>query len=167
MTGIFLKKYMKLIILLITVCTLFAGCTKLDVFEKNISIPHYQWQYNFQPGFDFTIDDTTALYNLFVVLRHTDAYSKNNIWLNIGTQAPGDSSAKYRRFDFSLGNDAGGWEGVGMDDIWEVRKPLVTGGPVKFNKPGLYHFTVSQIMRENPLTGIMSVGVRVEKANTK
>ncbi len=158
---------MKQIILLIIVCTLFSACNKLDIFEKNISIPGYQWQYSFQPGFDFTITDTAALYNIYVVLRHTDTYRKNNIWLSIGTKAPGDSTAKYKRFDFSLANDAKGWEGVGMDDIWEVRKPLITDGPVKFNKPGQYHFTVAQIMRENPLPHVMSVGIRVEKAKTK
>ena len=153
--------------MLITVCTLFAACNKLDVFEKNVSIPHYKWQYNFQPGFDFTIDDTAAFYNLFIVLRHTDAYNKNNIWLNIGIWSPGDSAIKYQRVDLQLGNDANGWEGVGMDDIWEVRKPLTKEPKRFFGKQGLYHFKIAQIMRENQLTDIISVGVRVEKAKTK
>jgi gliding motility-associated lipoprotein GldH len=158
---------MKAILLLVTVCTIFVSCNTLDVYEKNTSVPGYQWQYSFQPGFGFTITDTAAFYNIFIVLRHTDAYKKNNIWLGIGTQMPGDSMVKYKRFDFSLADDARGWEGIGMDDIWEVRKPVVTDGPVKFNKPGLYHFTVAQIMRENPLPDVMSVGVRVEKTRTK
>jgi len=137
------------------------------VYEKNTSVPGYLWHYNFQPGFDFTITDTAAFYNIFIVLRHTDAYKKNNIWLNIGTQLPGNSMVRYQRVDLQLGNDAKGWEGTGMDDIWEVRKPL-TNGPVQFfKKPGQYHFTVAQIMRENPLPDVISVGLRVEKAITK
>ena len=141
-----------------------ASCNTLDVYEKNTSIPGYQWNYNFQPGFDFTITDTASAYNISIVLRHTDAYKKNNIWLNIGTKMPGDTAIKYQRVDLELGSDAKGWEGTGMDDIWEVRKAL-TARPLKFfKKPGLYHFTVAQIMRENPLPEVMSVGLRVEKA---
>ena len=144
------------------VCISFTACNTLDVFEKNISIPNYNWAYSQQPQIDFSISDTAALYKVFVVLRHTDAYRYNNIWLNIGTRFPGDSSFKYQRFDLKLGNDASGWEGTGMDDIWEVRK-LITAGPVKFKQPGNYSFTIVQAMRENPLANIMSVGVRVER----
>jgi gliding motility-associated lipoprotein GldH len=138
-----------------------SSCKKLDVYEKNTTIPSHQWQYSTQPSFDFTITDTTSYYYLYVVLRHTDAYRYNNIWLNIGTQFPGDS-IRQQRFDIMLGTDAKGWEGTGMDDIWEVRKPL-TKEPVKLSKMGNYKFFVAQVMRENPLPNIMSVGIRVER----
>ena len=62
-----------------------------------------------------------------------------------------------------LQDDAKGWEGTGMDDIWEVRK-LINGQPRRFIKKGQYNFSISQAMRDNPLPGIMNVGLRVEKA---
>lgn len=138
-----------------------ASCTKLDVFEKNTAIPKNEWNYNFKPSFNFTITDTTSEYNLYVVIRHRDAYRYNNIWLNIGTQSPNDTM-RYQRFDLLLGTDAKGWDGTGMDDIWELRKSI-TNGPFKFNKPGNYIFSIEQIMRENPLLNILSIGIRVEK----
>jgi gliding motility-associated lipoprotein GldH len=140
---------------------LLTACSKIDVFEKNASIPGHQWHYGLQPVFDFTVGDTASLYNLYIVLRHTDAYRYNNIWLNIGSQSPADTM-RFQRFELQLGTDAGGWEGSGMDDIWELRKPI-TRGPFKFNKIGNYKFSVAQMMRENPLPEIISVGVRVEK----
>jgi gliding motility-associated lipoprotein GldH len=149
------------LVLLIPLGMLIAGCEKIDVYEKNAPIPAYRWQYGLQPSFEFSITDTVALYNLSVVLRHTDAYRYNNIWLNIGSQSPGDS-IRYQRFELLLGSDAQGWEGTGMDDIWEVRKSI-TRGPFKFNKGGNYRFTLAQVMRENPLPEILSVGIRVEK----
>ena len=88
-------------------------------------------------------------------------YRYNNIWLNIGTQSPNDSM-RYQRFDLLLGTDAKGWDGTGMDDIWELRKSI-TNGPFKFNKPGNYIFSIEQIMRENPLLNVLSIGIRVEK----
>jgi len=154
--------FIKPALLLLTICSVFAACGRLDVYEKNVSIPNYQWQYSFQPTFDFDITDTAAEYNIFIVLRHTDAYRYNNIWLNVGIKAPNDTATTARRVDLQLGNDTKGWEGTGMDDIWEVRKPA-TKAPVQFKKPGTYHFSIAQVMRESPLSNVMSVGVRVEK----
>ena len=150
-----------LVVFIIITSTFLTSCTRLDVFEKNMVIPKNQWPYSLQPAFDFIIKDTTASYNVYIVLRHTDAYRYNNIWLDVGTQSPGDST-RYQKFELQLGTDAKGWEGTGMDDIWELRK-LITNGPVKFNKAGNYHFSVAQIMRENPLPNIMNIGIRVEK----
>jgi gliding motility-associated lipoprotein GldH len=137
------------------------ACKRMDVFEKNVVIPNNQWAFSLEPVFDFTIQDTTASYNIYIVLRHTDAYRYNNIWLKVGTQSPGDKM-RTQQFELQLGSDARGWEGTGMDDIWEVRK-LITSSPVKFNKPGTYRFQVGQIMRENPLPNIMNAGIRIEK----
>lgn len=161
--ALFPAIYCKLIFFITAAGFLPTSCSQTDVFEKNTDIPGHKWQYAQQPVFDFSISDTAALYNLYIVLRHTDAYRYNNIWINAGTQSPGDS-VRFQRFDLQLGTDAGGWEGNGMDDIWELRKSI-TQGPFKFKKKGNYKFIVAQIMRENPLTGIMSVGVRVEKIN--
>ena len=149
-----------LLILVVTVASLTA-CAKLDVYEKNVSIPKYEWSYSYKPTFDFSITDTASSYAIYIVLRHTDAYRYNNIWLNLGTKFPGDSM-RYQRLELQLGADATGWEGAGMDDIWEVRKPI-TKGPVKFSKTGDYTFTLSQVMRENPLPNIMNAGIRVQR----
>lgn len=138
------------------------SCKQVDLFEKNTPIPNYEWNNNFAATGSFTISDTLAAYNIFIVLRHTDAYAYNNIWLNVGLQSPGDSLF-YQKIDLSLGSDATGWEGTGMNDIWEVRK-LLNGQPRRFRKNGTYQFSIFHIMRDVPLKNIMSVGLRVEKA---
>ncbi len=138
------------------------SCQQIDVFEKNTKIPGLKWQNNFPATGTFVIGDTTASYNLYLVLRHTDAYMYNNIWLNVGLQSPGDSLF-FQKIDLSLGNDAAGWEGTGMNDIWEVRKPLAQNR--RFRKMGEYRFSIYHVMRDNPLLNIMSVGMRVEKAS--
>jgi gliding motility-associated lipoprotein GldH len=161
MNRLYTSRGYLVIILLLILGIAFAACNKLNVYEKNSSIPQYKWQYNLKPTFEFNIEDTATSYMLYVVLRHGDAYRYNNIWLNIGTRFPGDST-RFQRFEFTLGNDAKGWEGTGMDDIWEIRK-AITKGPVKLSRKGIYQFSIAQIMRENPLDHIMSVGIRVER----
>lgn len=153
----------KSILTIIPVLFLLASCRNLDVYEKNVPIPDYTWNAGFTPEFVFEITDTAAQYNVYAVLRHTSAYRYNNIWLRVGTAFPGDSM-RYERVELRLGSDAGGWEGNGMDDIWEVRKPL-TPGPVRLGKKGRYRFSLAQIMREEKLPAMMSAGIRVEKVN--
>ncbi|HMO61992.1 MAG TPA: gliding motility lipoprotein GldH [Ferruginibacter sp.] len=149
-------------LIVICICScLFTGCTPINVYEKNTTIPQYNWSNSLKPSFDFNITDTTSQYSIYVVLRHTDAYRYNNIWLNVQAQFPGDT-LRSQRLELVLGNDASGWEGTGMNDIWEVRKPI-TKGPAKFPRPGTYRFTLEQVMRDNPLPHIMSVGIRVER----
>ena len=150
-----------LFLLRISICLLPFSCKQIDLFEKNTVIPYYEFQSNFTAKGSFTITDTAAEYRIYIVLRHTDAYKYNNIWLNIGWQSPGDSM-QYQKTDLLLGNDAGGWEGAGMNDIWEVRK-LGISDPSPFKKPGIYSFSIAQIMRDNPLFYVMSAGLRVEK----
>ncbi len=162
-----MKNNVNKIIVFFTSCFLlftFSSCNKINVFEKDTTIPQYEWHYNFEPTFQFSINDTSAKYHVYVVLRHTDAYRYNNIWLKIGFQQPQDSMRKVQ-YEFTLGNDVTGWDGTGMDDIWEVRK-LLTNGPLEyftFKKQGTYTFSLAQVMREDPLKNIMNAGIRVEK----
>jgi gliding motility-associated lipoprotein GldH len=146
-------------------CAALFSCTQVDVFEKNTNIPGHNWKSDFTAGGSFDIKDTTVIYNMYVVLRHTDAYKYENIWLNVGLQAPGDSM-RFTRYNVQLAKGASGWEGKGMDDIWEIRKILETSGPA-FRKKGTWNFSINQLMRDNPLPYIMSAGLRVEKTALK
>lgn len=150
-------------LLLITIL-FFSSCTQLDTFEKNIQIPKHEWSYSNQPEINFNITDTISAYNVFVTLRHTDAYAYKNIWLFISTQQPGNSSFKKERFELILQNQKGEWIGTGMSDIWEVRYPLFSN--IRFTKQGNYTIRLQQTMRDNPLLHIMNAGIRIEKAKS-
>ncbi|MDI9365934.1 MAG: gliding motility lipoprotein GldH [Flavobacterium sp.] len=152
---------MKSCSLFIVFCVLFAACNTLDVFEKSTSFYKHQWKSTDKPSFDFTIADTNALYNIYVVVRHDDAYHYNNLWLNIITQAPA-SKPQTQQIELTLANNTKGWLGTGMDDVFDHRI-RITSAPIKLKK-GNYHFTLQHTMREDPLPYVLSAGVRVEKA---
>ena len=155
--------FIKIFMLILLLSSAFISCREIDLFEKNIAVPNMQWINNYDATGSFIIKDTTSTYNVLIVLRHTDAYLYNNIWLNVGLQAPEDAGLKYQKIKLTLGNDAKGWEGIGMNDIWEVRK-LISGVPKKFIKAGTYNFSIAQLMRDNPLQHIISVGLSIQKA---
>jgi len=133
------------------------------VYEKDIALPEQQWQGNYHPSFDFDIrdDDTANRYNVYLVLRHTDAYNYNNIWIRGTVKQPGDPTTRSERYDLMLATNDKGWLGSGMDDIYEHRVQIQQ--ETKFTHPGKYSFTLEQIMREDPLKHVLNVGVRIEK----
>ena len=145
----------------IAVLVLLISCAKIDVYEKNVAIKNHSWESSFKPTFTFTIQDTASYYNIFLIIRHSDDYNFNNIWLNVYTQSPGDTLVK-QQLPVQLANNKKGWLGTGMDDIFEHRI-LITRDPVQLKKAGDYTFTLQQIMREDPLLHVLDMGVRVER----
>lgn len=144
---------------LFIVCFL-ASCNTLDVFEKTASFPNHEWSSQTKPSFTFTIEDTVSAYNIYVIIRHEDAYHYNNLWLNINTQAPLDTM-KTQLVNIKLANNKKGWLGTGMDDVFDHRAKI-TRSPVKLKK-GNYTFILQQQMREEPLLYMLNAGIRVEK----
>lgn len=137
-----------------------ASCQTLDVFEKTAFFPDHEWASSRKPSFTFAIEDTAAAYHISVVFRHEDAYHFNNIWLNVTTQAPGDT-AKTQLVNVTLANNKKGWLGTGMGDVFDHRA-RITRMPVKLKK-GNYTFILQQHMREEPLQYVLNAGIRVEK----
>ncbi len=136
------------------------SCTTIDLYEKSITVPRHQWERNFKPEFDFTIKDSNSLYQLFFILRHNEKYNFNNIYINVYVDGPGADSVVKIQKDLVLATNEKGWLATGMDDIYEHRIALA---PAQTLKPGTYHFTIEQIMREEPLKNVLNAGLRIEK----
>lgn len=146
--------------LFVSVIFMLIGCDNINIYEKQVTIDQQTWFRDQVCSGSFQVSDTLTAHQLFLIVRHTDAYTYNNIWLEVSLQAPGDSF-KTQRVQVPLGNDLQGWIGTGMDDIWEVRS-LVSGLPKSFPRVGTYQFKIKHIMRDEPLKHIMSVGLRIE-----
>lgn len=139
----------------------FAACSvRNDVYEKLASFPRHEWPGNEKKTFTFEIKDSSAQYRLYFVFRHFEAYRYKNIWLNIQLKAP-DTMFSVRR-EFIL-TDNEQWHGNTIDDIVEQR--IVFDAEPALLKPGAYTITLQQIMREDPLQGVLNAGVRIEKVN--
>jgi gliding motility-associated lipoprotein GldH len=151
----------KRLFLCLSACALhFVSCTPIDLYEKTVAIPGHAWKSSFKPAFTFTIKDTAVQYQPFIILRHTDRYNYNNIYINLYVQLPNGDTVKRIHQNLELGNDETGWKGDGMDDIYEHR--IALGGAEPFKK-GDFIFTLEQVMREDPLQQVLDVGIRVEK----
>ena len=152
-----------LFLCLVSCVSILASCTTVDLYEKTVPIPKHAWSSNFKPQFKFTIKDTTHPYEVYIIIRHTDRYNYNNIWLNLYTQALGDTVQKVQ-YELPLADKEKGWLGSAMDDIYEHRIAITPlAQKLYFRKSGEYTFTLEQTMREDPLQHVMDVGLRLEK----
>lgn len=156
---------------LIAICFLLGSCSQpqLSAYQKQVGVPGAKWNYDFQPEFSFDISDTSDQYKVFLIFRYDAAFEYSNIWLRLKVKQPGDST--YNAGDrietvliahdgSRLGNDVGG--------IYEYKVQLDPKTDFEpFNKAGKYTIKLEQIMRKNPLVGLINVGVRVERLNTK
>lgn len=143
------------------ICLFFFSCDTVSVYEKITRFPAFKWETSNKPTFNFTIKDTNSLYNIFIVVRHEDAYHFNNLWLNVTTKAPGTAPVN-QQLELVLAKNGRGWLGSGLDDIF-THRVRITQSPIKL-KQGEYQFTLQQTMRENPLESVLDAGIRVEKA---
>ncbi len=132
-------------------------------YQKQEAIPDNAWAYDFIPEFNYSISDTTAVYQPYFIFRHTQAYPYNNIWVWVSVKGPGDTIAKKVRVDVVLAEAGGKWLGRGMGEIYEQRMPLELGDSINLSRYGDYEIKVEQNMRINPLPEVLHVGLRVEK----
>jgi gliding motility-associated lipoprotein GldH len=157
--SMFTNQIKGLLILFLTSNILFS-CTTADLYEKTVSLPNHEWKSNNKPEFNFIITDTAAAYQVFFVIRHSEKYNYNNIWVNYYYQPSNDTLHKEAR-EFQLATNEKGWLATGMDDIYEHRIKLAPeAGKLK---AGSYKFILENIMREDPLKEVLNVGIRVEK----
>ena len=150
-------------LLLIAFCFLLTGCMPAPYFQKEASIPQYAWNYNFKPAFTFDITDTTAIYQSYFLIRHSQSYPYCNIWMWVYVKSPGDSLPRKERVNITLAESSGKWLGRGMGELYEQRMKIDFSDSIKFRRAGTYTVSMEQNMRINPLPEIMNVGFRLEK----
>lgn len=148
--------------IVMAMCFALSSCSwSTGVFEKNQSFQNQEWPSAVKPDIAFEISDTNALYNIYIVLRHSDAYHFNNIYIRATVKEPGEGQGKTGDYDLQLATNNKGWIGTAMDDIYDARLLIQPG--TRFRRAGTYHITLEQLMREDPLKSVLSAGLRVER----
>ncbi len=164
---------MRLVLINIAVSILFlASCTDdYRFYEKNIDIPDGQWIRNKVEEFEFEITDTSKVYHIFYNIRNDLDYPFSNLYVQFNLK---DSTGKELTkkmhelylFDPKTGNPSSASTFLikkRMDDLFDHRFPCVKR--CKFKTAGKYTLGIQHFMREyNPISGIQSVGVRIEYA---
>lgn len=133
-------------------------------FQKEYALKNAKWDSENTLKFEVEIKDTGAVYQSYILLRHDDNYPYSNIWLRLNSKLQGnDNDKKGVRLNLKLADLNGVWLGKGMGSIWEHKIPLSKKEGLIFEQPGIYEISLTQIMREDPLTSVLNAGLVIQK----
>ena len=138
------------------------SCNKNDVYLKYKTITTNGWSKDSLCRFDIPIKDTTATYNLYVNIRNRGEYPYQNLWLFLSKMTP-DSIQTLDSIECYLSDNRGKWLGTGIGSVMQM--PVLYQQKVKFNRVGIFHYSIAHGMRDSVLIGINDIGMQVEKLN--
>ena len=149
-------------ILFISLITLFISCNGDVIFEQKREINSSLWNHNDEISFSFSIDDTSGHYDLVLDVEHNVDFAWENIYTKVFTIFP-DEDTTETVIPINMADGMGQWEGncKGMDCSLEVS--LIEN--VMFPRPGEYQWIFRQHTREENLSGISGLGLKVLRSS--
>lgn len=135
------------------------SCGKNFIYEKSFPIQNGDWIYTDTLDFNFEIQDTTKIYNLYLDIEHSTDYNFQNLYINIYTQFPSDERIK-EMLSIELAAKGGIWFGDCDSEKCYLEVPIQQNA--FFDQMGNYIVTVEQYMRKNPLSGIHEISFKIE-----
>lgn len=153
----------RLVTLLVAAASTFLlSCNGNVVFSEYKKLPEEGWRIANTLSYDVTIDDNSKYHNVYLTVRHADAYPYSNLYLFLKTTYP-DGKVSSDTLECILANKKGEWQGDGAGDLWDNK--ILLKKNLHFPQTGKYTFTFEQGMRSDPLPMILDFGMVIEKAN--
>ena len=141
-----------------------SACGPEYLFEAEKTISNGQWAYRDTLDFKFTVTDTAALYNIQVDFAYADSFPSQNIYIKFYTRFP-DGKRLSKPLSFDLFDPIGNASGKCSGGICSTQIPIQQNA--FFEKSGDYVITLEQFSRQDPLPGLKTIGLAVEKAGKK
>lgn len=140
------------------------SCDDSVVYKAFEDIPDGMWYLKNKPQFKVDIKDTNQTYNVYYVIRNASQYPYYNLYLTREINTPDGAKSNVMQEIFLSNEVTGKPYGNGLGDLFDHK--ILALKNHKFERSGLYTFTLSQAMRQNPLPFVLSVGISVEKIKT-
>jgi len=142
----------------------FVSCDSKRIYEQNFDFEQRYWTVAEQPEFEFTIDDVTTKYNLYVNVRNEISYPNANLYFTYYlTDTTGKVLDQKLVTEFLFDRKTGKPFGKSvLGDIYDHQLQVQKG--YVFEKPGKYMMRYEQFMRTDTLSGILGIGLRVERS---
>jgi len=163
-----MKKNPKINLILISLLmiVLTTACSRGKIFEKYHKFENNTWKrVGDHVWFEVPVKDTTALYDLFIAIRHATFYPYDKISVGITIYSP-HGETRYSEHTVILKDDRGKFISEGLGDIWDIRVPFKEN--FTFGSTGLYKFEIENLTgTKYLLPGVMEVGLVIKRAVKK
>lgn len=133
------------------------------IYDETQVLEAQTWKQGQVVQFEFDIQDTTQLYDVYLEVGHTTAYSYQNIYCWITTTMP-DGTERSEQHSLELANAKGYWLGDCSGESCQRRIPFII--QAAFPYKGRYRIQFEQHSRQATLAAIEHLRLWVSKANT-
>lgn len=153
---------MRTFFLVVLMGLLLLCCDSSRVFENYAEFKDKTWKVQEHATFDFLITDTATHYNIYYSVRNSLDYPYARLFVNYTLfDSAGNQLAKKLVSHYLFDQKTGKPEGrSGLGDVYDHQFPLLL--TYSFKTPGRYRMELEQFNRQDTLSGILAVGIRVE-----
>ncbi len=137
------------------------ACTTNQIYNHHINIPNYIWNRDHKVQLKVAVPEQVSQANVSLTLRYAYQYQHPNLKFEMLIKSPDEESIAVANIhNVSITNEEGKPLGSGLGDIWDITIPLHTAIPLS---KGTYEYELLHLMRPQMLSGVMAVGLIVEK----
>lgn len=144
------KRISKTCLLLITLLTI--ACQNNTLYHSYQPVQTTGWDKSDTLVYTLPQALPNQSYLYEIGIRHKDSYPYRDIWLTINQ----DTLHLY------LADSIGNWIGHGIGDVRQSTFPFVLS---QQSTDSIREFRLTHIMRDQPLKGILNVGIKIEKSH--
>lgn len=146
-----------IVIFLFGLLLLLSSCGHSVAYNAFVSLPMEGWHEDSVLSYDVCVADSTMDYDILIVVRHTNKYAYQNLWLFVDEYA-GDQHISRDTIEAMVADDYGRWISRGFN-TYEL--PLQYATSYRFASALHNRITIQQGMRTSCLKGISDVGIKV------
>lgn len=137
-------------ICLLIVCLLTISCQQNTLYHSYQPVSVTGWYKNDTLVYSLPQALPNQPYTYELGIRHKDSYPYRDIWLTINQ----DTLHLY------LADSIGNWIGNGIGEIRQSAFPIQVS---TLPQDSIKEFHITHIMRDQPLNGILNIGLKIEK----
>lgn len=154
-----MRLYFRFIFFSLALACFMTACGSDAIFSEKKEIQD-EWSYSDVYDFSFDVQDTSLLYNMYVLVDFDANYNHQNLYFKIKTKFPnGKQDSVIRSIDFF---DVQGRPNADCSaELCSLRAFLQENA--YFNLQGTYHISIAQHSRTPALSTIQAIGLEVEK----
>ncbi|MDX1904164.1 MAG: gliding motility lipoprotein GldH [Thermonemataceae bacterium] len=136
------------------------------LYEQNQDIKEAKWKVEKDINFEFEVKDTTKQYDIYYHIRNELSYPYYNMYVTYYLHYPDGKKVDSLLQDIVLFHpNTGEPFGEGTGGIREHQSIALP--KFRFSQKGKYKYRFKQYMRDNPLKGIISMGLRIQEVQNE
>ena len=154
-------KRINLLLLLGLLCCGWSSCS--TIYDETRTLEGGTWQQGQGLSFEFEIEDTEQLYDLFLEIKHGTDYPYQNMYCLVQTTMP-DGNNREEQASLELANAKGYWLGDCNEETCTRSIPFII--KTKFPIAGKYTIALQQHSRPERLGTIEYVRLHIDKSSS-